>query len=170
MGIKNLKKILGMDQNNPKDQLSSLAEKKLAVDAAIWLTQFVKSSRHIYQMFLLGYEQDFDKELEIWLLDKLKPFWKMNIQIIFVTEGGENPLKFATKQQREKEYEKHHNTLALLLDSGNSNNFNDVNKQMKLIARVTARVWYSLKNFCSKFNMLLSGVLEADPRLYISSL
>ena len=80
MGIKNLKKLLGMDQSSPKDQLSSLAGKKLAVDAAIWLTQLVKSSRHICQMFLLGYELDFDKELEIWLLEKLKPFKRMNIQ------------------------------------------------------------------------------------------
>ena len=60
MGVYNLKKVLQINSDSPKHRISSLRGQKLAVDAAVWLHEFTRSSNHISQMFHLGYEQDFD--------------------------------------------------------------------------------------------------------------
>ena len=166
MGVKNLKKLPGVDQSSPKDQLPSLAGKKLAVDAAVWLAQLVKSSGHTCQVLLLGRELDFDKELEMWLLEGLGPFRRMSTQATFVTEGGESPPKSSTKQLREKEREERPKRLESCLASSSSSGTLGVGKHAKLVARATAGVWYSLKTFCTNFNFsTFSGALEAGPQL-----
>lgn len=50
-------------------------------------------SNSLSQMFHLGYEQDFDNELEDFLLGRVQVFTQFDITLIFVAEGDVNPAK-----------------------------------------------------------------------------
>ena len=166
MGVYNLKKVLQINSDSPKHRISSLRGQKLAVDAAVWLHEFTRSSNHISQMFHLGYEQDFDTELESFLMDRVKLFVSFDITLIFVAEGDVNPAKNGTNLKRRELRIQQQNKLDELLKSGDLNNLNDVRKCIKATTENTPGLWYSLKQFCEKHHFqLVSGVMEADPQL-----
>jgi hypothetical protein len=67
MGVKNLNSLLLLGDHRCRSSLSSLRGETVVADVAYLLVQFTKHSPHIYQMFYIMDEQDFDDELEDWL-------------------------------------------------------------------------------------------------------
>jgi hypothetical protein len=168
MGVVNLKSTLEITRDGPKHRISSLYGQTLVVDAAVWLHEFTISSKHISQMFHLGYEQDFDSELEDFLLGRVQVFTQFDISLIFVAEGDVNPAKCETNQKRDDTRLKQLQKLDELLKAGDLNTILDVHKCIKATTKNSARLWFSLKQFCTKHNFqLVSGVMEADPQLVV---
>lgn len=166
MGVKNLNSLLLLGDYRCSSSLSSLRGETVVVDVAYLLVQFTKHSAHIYQMFHFINEQDFDDELEVWLNEWLQLFRKLDITIIFVGEGDRNPCKKGTNDKRAKLAADAKIKLDSLLQNPNSASLHDVNNRMKDTTQVSGRLWYSLRLFCDKHNiMLLSGVQEADGQL-----
>jgi len=166
MGIYKLKKVLQINDDGPKQCISSLRGQKLAVDAAVWLHEFTRSSHHISQIFHLGYEQDLDAELESFLVDRVKLFTQFDITLIFVAEGDVNPKKNDTNQKRLDMRIQQQEKLDELLMSDDLKSLNDVRKCIKATTENTPGLWFSLNQFCKKHSFhLVSGVMEADPQL-----
>ena len=166
MGVYKLKQLLKIGTEGPKQSISSLRGQSLAVDAAVWLHEFTRSSHHISQVFHLGYEQDLDAELETFLLDRVKLLSHFDITLIFVAEGDVNPSKSGTNQKRASMRIQQQQKLDELLKSDSLSNLNDVRKCIKATTENTPGLWFSLNQFCKKYNFhLVSGVMEADPQL-----
>ena len=114
----------------------------------------------------IGYPVDFDKELALFLDDKLGMFEEMKCKLLFVIDGDRNPLKTACNAARQKSAIDAKNMLKELAEKNEGTDLNILHRYMKQSVSVCAGVVSSLKVYCeNKKYELISAPYECAPML-----
>ena len=166
MGVKGLLKTLNITRMDTKSSIDEVTGKKIALDSMVYLNQFMKSKMEIVDKCFIGYPVDFDKELALFLDDKLGMFEEMKCKLLFVIDGDRNPLKTACNAARQKSAIDAKNMLKELAEKNEGTDLNILHRYMKQSVSVCAGVVSSLKVYCeNKKYELISAPYECDPML-----